>query len=110
MANTGAKFIITEIKGEAYVRKETGETVKLNVGDLLEEGDVLLTGDGEVTLEDQAGTVLTIPADSTFILPGALPPVLSGSEGQETGGEGAGSEDLAPGEAASQSQAQTSQP
>ena len=110
MANTGAKFIITEIKGEAYVRKETGETVKLNVGDLLEEGDVLLTGDGEVTLEDQAGAVLTIPANSTFILPGALPPVLSGSEGQETGGEEAGSEGLAPGEAASQSQAQTSQP
>ena len=41
MANTGAKFIITEIKGEAYVRKETGETVKLNVGDLLEEGVAL---------------------------------------------------------------------
>ena len=84
MANTGAKFIITEIKGEAYVRKENGEIIRLNEGDILEEGDVLLTGDGEVTLTDESGAELTIPANYTLTLAATLPPELpdAGKNGQ----------------------------
>jgi VCBS repeat-containing protein len=76
VADTGAKFIITEIKGEAYVRKENGEIIKLNAGDILEEGDVLLTGDGEVTLADESGAELTVPANYTLTLAATLLPEL----------------------------------
>ncbi|NLK19550.1 MAG: hypothetical protein GX310_07140, partial [Synergistaceae bacterium] len=83
MANTGASFKITEIKGEAYVQKPTGEIVKLNVGDVLEEGDILLTGEGEVTLTDQSGGETIVPAGATYTVPGAPAPELADTEGGE---------------------------
>ncbi|NLA90756.1 MAG: hypothetical protein GX843_03825, partial [Synergistaceae bacterium] len=87
MADTGAKFIITEIKGEAYVRKENGEIIKLNAGDILEEGDVLLTGDGEVTLADESGAELTVPANYTLTLAATLPPELPDTAEEIPAGE-----------------------
>lgn len=110
MANTGASFKVTEIKGEAYVQKPTGEIAKLNVGDVLEEGDILLTGEGEVTLTDQSGGETIVPAGATYTVPGAPAPELADTEGGEPSGEEPAGEEAAGEQSPLAEPAQDSQP
>ncbi|MGI6784987.1 MAG: VCBS domain-containing protein [Aminivibrio sp.] len=110
MANTGASFKVTEIKGEAYVQKPTGEIAKLNVGDVLEEGDILLTGEGEVTLTDQSGGETIVPAGATYTVPGAPAPELADTEGGEQSGEEPAGEEAAGEQPPLAEPAQDSQP
>jgi hypothetical protein len=59
---------IVEVRGEAYTRSTDGTLRLVKPGDVLHEGDILVTRSGSVILEDHEGTTLELLPNHSFTL------------------------------------------